>query len=142
MAPKHAAEAAAGILASLIGMKHQPFGMTAASQGRLQGIDHKLSIGLIANRRTNNTAVAQIENDGEVMPTISRPDIGNIASPNPIRSRDVKLPVQEVWNIYPGLAVLLVRARARLTRSQPRLTHEAPNFKAPDRKASEVHLVP
>lgn len=142
MAPKHAAEPSACILASLVGMKDQPFGMTAASQGCLQGIDHKLSIGLIANRRTDNTAVAQIENDGEVMPTISRPDIGNIAAPDPIRSRDVKLPVQEVGNIYPGLAVLLVRAGARLAGSQPRLTHEAPNFKAPDRKASEVHLVP
>jgi hypothetical protein len=74
-------------------MKHQPLWVATVFQGLLQGVHYKLGIGLLTDRGANDTPVAEIENHGQVVPTISCPNVGNIAAPHPVRRGNVELTV-------------------------------------------------
>lgn len=61
----------------------------------------KIRIRLVRQRPAHHSARVKIHNDSQVMPFPLSPDVGDVATPDLIRRRHIKLSIQDVRNVRP-----------------------------------------
>ncbi len=77
------------ILASTIGMIHEPTDGLASNDGHSQCIESERFVDPVAHRPANNSARPEVDDDGEVKPAFIRGDVGYVTCPNAIDRFDV-----------------------------------------------------
>ena len=89
-------EKLAGGLATPVGVMKQARRWLAPEPGHGQGVgdDVRRQAGL--QRPTNHLTVEQTQHDGQVEPTVIRPEIGDVGAPDLIRSAGVKRTIQPI----------------------------------------------
>ncbi len=58
----------------------------AVAQGHLQGVDDELGAHVLGHRPADDAAGPQVEDDGQVQPTLPRPDVRDVRHPEQVRS--------------------------------------------------------
>ena len=76
-------------MAAPIRVEDDPRRMLASEPGRAQRVDHKVARHPLAHRNANDLATEQIDHHRQIMPALVRPDIDDVAAPDPVRLLDV-----------------------------------------------------
>ena len=80
----------AGVLAATVGVVHQPRRRALPEPSHGQRIRNNICGHARLQRPANNFSVKQVENDGQVQPTLIRPQVGNVRRPDLIWRVGVK----------------------------------------------------
>ncbi|KRW64394.1 hypothetical protein AO724_01760 [Aeromonas allosaccharophila] len=72
----------------------------------------------------------QVEHCGQVMPTTTGPDVGDIATPHLIGLRDIKFAGQQIGNVRSFRPCHLITVCARLFGCQPGFFHQVTYFES------------
>lgn len=62
-------------------MVHQPRRGVASHQSTAQGFDGEVALQAVTRGPADDAAREEVENDGEVEPTLCRPDVGDVCPP-------------------------------------------------------------
>ena len=85
-----------GILAALVGVVQQAVGLAATPDGHDQRIGHQLSGHRGTHRPAHHPAGVEIDDSRHIQPALSRPDVGEVSDPLPVRGGRMELPVQNI----------------------------------------------
>jgi hypothetical protein len=129
------------VLAAPIRMVQQGLSRIPTTKGHPQRIHGQLAGHPGGGRPTDHLPVEQIQEHGQIQPSLIGRDVGNIANPDMIRSINGKVLIQKVWRyrkVMPGIG----RCLEFLFGSRPyaSLTHDPGNtvFPAPNAVIDKV----
>lgn len=74
----------AAILAALVSVNQHPLGLASHDHGRLQGIAHQFGVNALTELPAHHPATEQVNEDGQIQPTLRCPEIGDVTHPHPI----------------------------------------------------------
>ena len=77
-------------------MEEQPRRRTCSEPGHAQRVDHKGGRHPLAHRKANDLATEQVDHRHQIKPALVRPDIGDVAAPDPVLLIEVKPPLHQV----------------------------------------------
>lgn len=125
VAPQYLPELDAGVMATLVRVKHQLLRTTTGLKGHAQGARCELRVRSIGECPAHDAARIQIHNRRQVNPAITRPDVGHVAAPHLVGAAHCELPIQlirrdSIFTISSTITML-----ARLRTEQPGLFHQA-----------------
>lgn len=92
--PESLAKLATAILRALIRAKQKPLRLATLLVSHVQRLDDQIRIRLVRQRPAHHSAHVKIHNHSQVMPFPLCPDVGDVATPNLIRLRHIKLSIQ------------------------------------------------
>lgn len=85
-----------GVLDATIGVKDEPGRGSLAADSHAQGVEGDVGIDPWRQNITNDLLRAQILNNRQMQPALTRADIGEVGYPDGIRGSGMEVPVQEV----------------------------------------------
>ena len=116
--PRVAAE-----LRPLIRMNHRAAGASPA-QGHQYRVNHKLAVHGRPRRPTDDPAGEEVHDDGQVEPSLPRPNVREIGDPRLVGPRHRELPLQQIGDQDRGLADRPSSGAIAVERAQLVLAHE------------------
>lgn len=132
IAPEPLTETTAAILATLVAVKQDTLRSATHLVSPVERLDDQVGIGLGRHRPAHHSTAVQVQDDGQVAPSTLRPDIGDIATPDPVWRGNGELLVEDIGNIRALNRGLLVRMRAWLLADQSLFPHQASDLEAPN----------
>ncbi|VFB09606.1 Protein of uncharacterised function (DUF2699) [Aeromonas salmonicida] len=130
IAPQSLAECPTAILTALVGVKQHTRGATSLLIDHLQRFDCQFCIRLVRHYLANDPPSMEVEHCGQVMPTTSDPDVGNIPTPHLIGLRNIKFAGQQIGNIQSFRLANLITVYARRFGCQPGFLHQVTYFES------------
>jgi len=119
------AEGRAAILAAAVTVEDGVMGR-ARFEGLVQGVEDEIGSHVIGEAPTHDAARAEIDDDGQVEPTRTGWDEGDVPRPSVVGNCGKRLVREEVWRGFVGSAVAGFRDEVfRLDGAQGSLGHEA-----------------
>ena len=99
IAPEPLTETTAAILAALVAMKQDTLRPATHFVSSVERFDDQVGIGLGRHRPAHHSTAVQVQDDGQIAPFTLRPDIGDIAAPDPVWRCNGELPVEDIGNV-------------------------------------------
>src|SRR5690606_24694070 len=122
-------------MAALIAVEHHPDGLTTGFPCHFPGFHGEPAVRRERHGPAHWFSCEQVENNGEVRPALTRPDIGHITAPHLIWFRYGELSLNMIPEPNEPMTATFIPVRRRLTTNQIKLSHESGSKPPP-------HLVP
>ena len=119
-------------LAAAIRMMNEPWLRSTHGDGAAQGRERQVLLQSVTDGPTDDAPGEEIQNDGEIKPSLRRPDIADIDTPFPVRPVTRKILIQKIGGDRASvIAVRCLFETALLFRFQGVIAHQAGRAMAP-----------
>lgn len=123
-------------MTALIAVEHHPDGLTTGFPCHFQCFHGKPAVRRERHGPAHWFSCEQVENNGEVRPALTRPDIGHITAPHLIWFRYGELSLKMIRDSNVLMTATLIPVSRLLATDQPQLFHESASKPVPHLVAS------
>ena len=123
-------------MTALIAVEHHPDGLTTGFPCHFQCFHGEPAVRRERHGPAHWFSCEQVENNGEVRPALTRPDIGHITAPHLIWFRYGELLLKMIRDSNVLMTATLIPVSRLLATDQPQLFHESASKPAPHLVAS------
>ena len=118
-------------MTALIAVEHHPDGLTTGFPCHFQRFHGEPAVRRERHGPAHWFSCEQVENNGEVRPALTRPDIGHITAPHLIWFRYGELSLKMIRDSNVLMTATLIPVSRLLATDQPQLFHESASKPAP-----------
>lgn len=121
------------VLAAAIAVEDAALGWRSEGDVHFQGPDRQVTLHAVADGPANHAAGMQVQDDCQIQPTLTGPELVDVARPFLVRPGRTEVPIQQVRGDVERMIAVCGRLElARSFNSNPVFAHQATDAPVPD----------